>query len=160
VNSPDTSTIGSCTIQAFFAYEGSQPSDATIFAYLGASNGAILTNGSFGGSGRRLIFYSDSGGRLATWPNEIADGAWTFVSAIRDTANLSMSISVNTQTRVTNTYGSIPTFTPTEAYMISRFSTSGAVFKGRYAILLYYNRALSVAEEIQNYNATKSRFRL
>ena len=160
VNSPDTSTIGSCTIQAFFAYEGSQPSDGSILSYDGASGGVYMTNGSFGGSGRRLVFYSDFGGRLATWPNEIADGAWTFVSGVRNTANFSMSISVNGATRVTNTYGSLPSFTPTDAWMISRLKTGGVTFKGRYAILLYYNRALSVAEEIQNYNATKSRFRL
>lgn len=160
VNSPDLSTIGSCTIQAFFAYEGNQSSDGNIFAYAGASNGMYLTNGSFGGSGRRLIFYSDSGGRLATWPNELGDGTWTFVSAIRDTASLSMSISVNAGTRVTNTYASLSTFTPNAAWMLSRFETSGISFIGRYAILLYYNRALSVAEELQNYNSIKSRFGL
>jgi hypothetical protein len=80
-----------------------------------------MTNGSFGGSGRRLVFYSDFGGRLATWPNEIADGAWTYVSGVRNTANFSMSISVNGAARVTNTYGSLPNFTPIDAWMISRF---------------------------------------
>lgn len=160
VNSPDTSAIGSCTIQAFFAYEGNQATDINIFAYQGASNGVYLTNGGFGGTQRRLIFYSDQGGRLATWPNEITNGAWTYVSAVRNTANLSMSISINGAARVTNTYGSLPNFTPIDAWMLSRLPTSGNSFAGKYAVLLYYNRALSTTEEAQNYNAIKSRFGL
>jgi hypothetical protein len=71
-----------------------------------------------------------------------------------------MSISVNGAARVTNTYGSLPNFTPTDAWMLSRLPTSGNVFAGKYAILLYYNRALSTTEEAQNYNAIKSRFGL
>jgi hypothetical protein len=159
VVNPDTTPIASCTIQCFFAYEGSQNEGATFLNYSDGTNNVALNNGFAGG--RNVAFQSNSGGfRGSTWGTELADGAWSFASGVRDATNLQTSISVNGGTRVINSHASLDPFRPTTAWMLSRFETTGIVFRGRYAVLLFYNRALSVAEELQNYNAIKYRYRL
>lgn len=45
-------------------------------------------------------------------------------------------------------------------YLLSGYTAGSNPFKGSYGILRYYNRALTDAEVIQNYNSTKSRFGL
>lgn len=158
VNSPDLSTIGSSTIQAIFAYEGNQYEGPKIFDYQGASNNVTLNTGN---GAREVRFFSDGVSRSVTWGSQLDNSTWTFVSGVRNIENLSMSISVNAQTRVTNTYASLPTFTPTNAYMIcSNPSSGGLVVSCRLAVVLFYNRALSVAEETQNFNVLRKRFQI
>jgi hypothetical protein len=50
----------------------------------------------------------------------------------------------------------------TRVTAVGRYATAGNIydFKGNYGIFKAYNRALSAAEVLQNYNATKSRFGL
>jgi hypothetical protein len=50
------------------------------------------------------------------------------------------------------------TFTGNQEILIGAYSTGGNVFTGRIATTLVYNRALTAAEILQNYNDTKTRF--
>jgi hypothetical protein len=42
--------------------------------------------------------------------------------------------------------------------MVSRNATSGTVLRGRLATVLFYTRALSSDEELQNYNTLRIRY--
>ncbi len=155
MNTFPTTGISNCTIQCVFMSTLNQFEGPQLFAIESATNGVGIQ--AFGGDDFR--FYSDSGGRSAivTVPRNV----WSFVSGVRDVSNFTMSLSLNGGARVTNTYASMPTITsPTTAWSISRFSNTGVVLRGRLAVILYYNRALSRDEELQNFNALRHRFRI
>ena len=69
-----------------------------------------------------------------------------------------MTLSINGGTRLTNTHGSTTNIDFSSGWMLSRNSTSGTVLRGRLAAVLFYNRVLSVDEEIQNYNVYRLRY--
>lgn len=159
VNSPDTTSFGDCTIQSFFMYEGNQSEGAGLLKIVdaGLTRDVDLDNGFAGG---RNIAMRDTNA-AATWGSELPNNTWHFASGTRTVSTRTLTISVNGLTRVTFTFGSGGTaFTPSDFYMFTRFPTSSAALRGRISVILLYNRVLSVAEELQNYNAIKSRFGL
>jgi hypothetical protein len=111
------------------------------------------------GSSSIIRMVSDGGGRQAS--ATLTQNVWNFVSGVRDTSTLSISIRVNNVSRITNTYASLGTVNFTNGWMINRNSNgSGVQLRGRIGTALFYTRALTPDEELQNFNVFKNRFNI
>jgi hypothetical protein len=115
-----------------------------------------------------LVFTKGSGGGvslLSSTNQKINDGIWHHLTAVITTNTSTIPgnsallyidaevKSFNSQTAVT------PYIAPTLPLEIGRRST-GNYFDGNISLIQIYNRALTAAEILQNYNAQKSRFSL
>lgn len=99
---------------------------------------------------------SDGGSRQATVT--FPQNQWVFVSGTRDTSTLSLSIRLNDGSRTTNTYASLNTVNFTNGWMFARSNGSSVQFIGRVAAVLFYTKALSSDEELQNFYAYRLRY--
>lgn len=120
----------------------------------------ILRSTNSGGNDFKLSpigIVSDGGSRRAE--TTIVTNAWHFISCRRDVASLSLSVRINDGARTTNTYASLGTVNFTDGHMISSNRTGGVVLlNARVATVLFYTRALSSDEELQNFNALRIRY--
>jgi hypothetical protein len=85
---------------------------------------------------------------LNTWYNSVA--TWSSGDTIKYYQN---GIFLNQSAVFTDTIGAF------NGYILARY-TSGTYLNARIAQVIFYNRALSASEILQNYNAQKSRFGL
>lgn len=154
VNNPPTTAIGSATLQSFFMYTQNQSEQTGPLNFVGASDGVRLGTG-FNGL-NEIGIYSNNRFIGTTTPLN----TWTFASGVRNASDFTVSISLNGSSRTTNTYASLPTVTPTSLSIGWRGPSTVTTTIGRIAVCLYYDRALSVAEELQNYNVLRQRFGL
>lgn len=142
------SGLSGLTIQSFFQYYQGQYEGAKIFG-----GTTIELSSGFGGTG---IYFGDDSGKNAN--TSVSTGVWNFVSGIKDTTNLQMSIRVNDGSRITNTYGSMTSGAISNGFMFCRSKGSGILFRGYIGCVLVYSRALSTTEESQNWNVLRRRF--
>jgi hypothetical protein len=157
INNPPTATISAATIQCVVMYTDTQLENYSILRFRNSSNAEVKLGGDFDSFNNIIML--NFNGRFTKFT--LNQNVWNFVSAVADPSNLSTNISVNGGARTTTIHGSLsPLTSPVAANMISRQDTSQQSLKGRLALVLYYNRALSVAEELQNYNALRHRFRI
>lgn len=150
------SNLSGLTMQAVIMFTENQYDGAGVFTSnnSGGNNFGLQT-----GSPSTILMSSDGGGRSAS--SLLTQNVWNFVSGVRDTSNLSMSLRVNDAARITNTYGSLGTVSFNNAWMVNRNSNGSSVqLRGRLATVLFYTRALTADEELQNYNVFKNRFGL
>lgn len=154
VNNPPTSAIGSATLQSFFMYTQNQTEGTGPLNFVGASDFVRLGAG-FNGL-NEIGIYSNNRFVGTTTPLN----TWTFASGVRDASNFTVNLSLNGGSRITSTHASLPTVTPTSLSIGWRGPSTVTTTIGRIAVCLYYNRALSVAEELQNYNVLRQRFGL
>lgn len=157
INSTSYTNLTAITMQVIFRYtNGENPYDGAKFiaAFSGGNDFGIET-----GSGYNLNFSSDGGGRRSPTIYAAPD-QWHFFSAVRDTSTLSISGCIDGGSRSTNTYASLSTLSWTGGWMLNRSNTgAGVTLRGaRVGAILYYNRALTTTEEIQNYNYFKTRY--
>jgi len=106
----------------------------------------------------RVFFQTNAGTfYLLETTNELGLNKWTNLSIVRNETNLSMyrdGIFQNSTTLPSN-YNIQSAYA--NDYVFRYFSSSGAL-DGNVSSIKYYNRALSITEIQQNYNATKNRF--
>jgi hypothetical protein len=101
-----------------------------------------------------------SGGRnndIST--NFFSVNVWNYMSAVYSVAGAFKKFYINGDERSQSTT-SVDALTTERNPSTSRigFPTDGLYFSGRIATPTFYNRALTAAEVLQNYNATRSRF--
>jgi hypothetical protein len=159
INNPPTSTITSGTIQCIVMYTNTQDQGYCVLGFRDNNFGEFKLGGGFSSATNNIMFLAGDNRFITAL---LTQNVWNFVSAVADQSNISINLSVNGGARSTNTYGSLNSLTPTTAYMVSRNPTAAyqAALNGRLAIVLYYNRALSREEELQNYNALRNRFKI
>jgi hypothetical protein len=157
INNPPTATISAATIQCVVMYTNTQLENYSILRFRNSSNVEIRLGGEFNSFNNNIMLNFNSRFTIVT----LNQNVWNFVSAVADPSNLSTNISVNGGARTTTIHGSLsPLTSPVAANMVSRTDTAQQSLRGRLAIVLYYNRALSVGEELQNFNSIRSRFGL
>jgi hypothetical protein len=146
--------LSGLTMQVVIMYTEGQYDNAGLFT---SSNSGGNTFGLTTTAPSNITMVSDGGGRSAS--ATLTQNVWNFVSGVRDTSTLSMSIRINNTSRITNTYGSLGTVNFTNAWMINRNSNGSSVqLRGRIGTALFYTRALTPDEELQNFNVFKNRF--
>jgi hypothetical protein len=133
------------------------------FKRSGTTNAII---GSYGGSGNQ---------RTPTFYRNVSNIAWEFGSlVVRDTGisftdntwfnmsmtfNSSFNVNVYINSVLTNTETSLNPTGFWNQFIIGRYGNFGSSYaKGNFSIVQVYNRALSAAEVLQNFNSTRSRF--
>jgi hypothetical protein len=124
-----------------------------------ATNSGVFNAGvSLYVNNQRKIAVADLNGNpiLISTVTPITNVRYNFTFTLTGTTN---KIYVNGLQDVTNTF-THPTGSVTGIYLGSSHVGGNPHLMGGIAIVLYYNRELSAAEVLQNYNATKSRFRL
>ena len=155
-SSASFSSLSGLTMQMVVMYSEGQYDNAGIFT---SNNSGGNTFGLTTTTPSNITMVSDGGGRSAS--ATITQNVWNFVSGIRDTSNLSVSIRINNTSRITNTYGSLGTVNFNNAWMVNRNSNGSSVqLRGRLATVLFYTRALTLDEETQNFNVFKNRFNI
>jgi hypothetical protein len=144
--------LSGLTMQAVFMYTEGQYDGPKVIASTnsGGNDFGLEVSTDF------IRMSSDGGGRQAG--TSVTRNVWNFVSGIRDVSTLSLSIRVNGGSRVTNTYGSLSNVNFTNGWMVSRNNTGGVQLRGRIAAVLFYTRALTSDEELQNYNALRLKY--
>jgi hypothetical protein len=152
INSPSFTNLTGVTIQAAFMYTAGQ-FEGPKFLNINGSSGAVELGTGFGGSDVGVILYG--GTRIIT---SVTQNVWNFASATISIPGQSMSLRINGNARSTNTHGSSTNINFTSGWMISRNATSGTVLRGRLAAVLFYDRALSADEELQNFNTYRIRY--
>ena len=133
------------------------------FVGTGTSQGDILLMIYFvagGGSGgfRGHAWSSTGASNTIDSPNAIGTGSWNYLTQrVSWGGNIDLfenGVLVKTQALI----GSAPSSSRTNLYIGARNTTYTGKFNGNIAATHFYNRALSSAEILQNYNATKWRF--
>ena len=140
--------VSSWTCQVF-AKTASSSSEGYVFGWRGSS--ALVTIGTWAGS-----WISHCSATQVEWINgpSASQNVWTCITASYDSGT--QRIYSNGQF-----YSSRSATFANPASYIDLGAINGAFnFNGSLAICLFYNRALSAAEVLQNYNAQKSRFGL
>lgn len=144
--------LSGLTMQAVFMYtEGQYEGPKFIASTNSGGNDFGLSIGT-----DLVSMTSDGGSRNVSV--SVTRNVWNFVSGIRDVSTLSLSVRANGGSRVTNTYASLPTVNFTNGWMVSRNNTGGVQLRGRIAAVLFYTRALTSDEELQNYNALRLKY--
>ena len=157
INNPPTATISAATIQCVVMYTDTQLENYSILRFRNSSNAEVKLGGDFNSFNNIIMLLFN--GRFTKFT--LNQNVWNFVSAVGNTSNLSTNISVNGGARTTTIHETLsPLTSPVAANMISRQDTSQQSLRGRLALVLYYNRALSRVEELQNYNAIRNRFKI
>jgi hypothetical protein len=135
---------GKVTFAAWIKFSGSS-TEHIIDASGNACHLSIL-------SGNKPYFYN--GSTYHTGADAITNGVWYYLTGVQSDTNdiyingvLSNSINSNVNISVSTVN-------------IGRWQSGGRYFNGDIASAQIYNRALTAAEVLQNYNATKSRFGL
>ena len=124
-----------------------------------ATNSGVVNSGvSLKVNNQRKMVVEDLNGNpiLTSTVTPITNVRYNFTFTTTGTTN---KIYVNGLQDVTNTF-THPTGSVTGIYLGSSHVAGNPHLFGGIAIALYYNRELSAQEVLQNYNATKSRFRL
>ena len=106
----------------------------------------------------RYVGFGWDGSNFITSSTSAGGGQWKFISCQR-TGSTSAEVYVNGSLVASSS--SLPSKTSTGQNIdIGRIDISGRYTSGNIAQVSIYNRALSVSEVLQNYNATKGRFGL
>ena len=111
--------------------------------------------------GVRFMIGNNAGGRTDTGFISYTYNTWAMFTSILDRTN-------NTQTIIRNAYEETSTVTPAggtysnagNLYLGADVGVGAFYVNGRQSSVYIYNKALSAAEVLQNYNAQKSRFGL
>lgn len=140
------------TIQTIFLYDASQ-FEGPKFLNISGSTGQVELGTGFGGTNIGIILYG--GSRVTT---NVTQNVWNFASGTISIPGQSITLGINGGTRSTTTHGSSTNINFTSGWMLSRNPTSGTVLRGRLASILFYTRALSYDEEVQNFNALRIRY--
>lgn len=152
LNNPSFTNLSAITIQAAFMYEAGQ-FEGPKFLNISGSSGQVELGTGFGGSDVGIILYG--GTRIVT---SVTQNVWNFASATISIPNQSMTLRINGNARSTNTHGSSTNIQFPSGWMVSRNVNGGVVIRGRLAALLFYTRALSADEELQNFNTYRIRY--
>ena len=152
LNTPNFTNLTEITIQAVFMYTAGQ-FEGPKFLNISGSSGQVELGTGFGGNDVGVILYG--GTRIVT---AVTQNVWNFASATINIPTGAMTLRINGGTRSTNTHGSSTNINFTGGWMVSRNATSGTVLRGRLATVLFYTRALSSDEELQNYNTLRIRY--
>jgi hypothetical protein len=155
INSYTANTLAGLTMQAVVMFTEGQYDGPKIIA---STNSGGNDFGLEVGNPYNIGIVSDGGGRFAR--TTVTQNQWSFVSGVRDVSTLSLSIRVNNGSRITNTYGSLGNVNFTNGWMFARSGSSSTQFRGRVGAVLFYTRALTSDEELQNFNALRLRFGL
>jgi hypothetical protein len=124
------------------------PNANNVNLVLGAANGSgNLKVGFFNGN-----WYGSTNGYTPT------KGVWTHVVGTYDGANLKLYINGALYDTTPETAG-LTGGTNTNGYVIGRGWAGDNFFKGSIGLVRVFNRAITSAEVLQNFNATKYRFR-
>ena len=133
-------------------------STLTVMAgkYSGAQNDfwvGVLSDGT-------LRFSISSGGkREPTSTTVINTGNWYLGTCVWNPSTFAASLYVNGNIEQT-VIGDVPFIEPNPPFVLGNFPGSNFFFPGSIALSEVYNRALTAAEVLQNYNALKGRFGL
>lgn len=156
INSYSATNLSGLTMQAVLNYDEGQYEGAKIIASTNSGGNSFGLETRFGGY--EIAMISDGGSRQAA--TSLSANTWSLVSGVRDVANLSVSLRINSGSRITNTYPSMSNVSFTDGWMFCRNRGTGPQYRGRVGAVLFYTRALTAAEELQNYNFYKSRYSL
>lgn len=152
INNLSISSVDSITMQAVFMYEASQ-FEGPKFMAINGSGGITELGTGFGGNNVGIILYG--GSRVTA---NVTQNAWNFVSATISIPSQTITLSINGGARSTGSHGSTTNINITSGWMVSRNATSGVALRGRLAAVMFYTRALSVDEELQNFNTYRIRY--
>ena len=152
IGSPSFSNLTEVTFQAVVMYELSQFEGAKFLAVNGSS-GIVELSTANGGSEIGIILYG--GSRVTT---TITQNTWNFISGTINIPGQSITLRVNGNNRSTGSHASSTNINVTSAWMVSRNATSGVTIRGRLAATLFYTRALTADEELQNFNTYRIRY--
>lgn len=154
VSLPTLPTLTSFTVEMWFNCTGpgsTGPSDTTYNTLIGNSSVNRLL---YGNATKKLLAQMGAGNHLSTRSIEL--NTWALVHYVYDNSNTTAQWFINGVADSTFV-GSI-SFNTTK--FIGNYNLAFYMMKGNIAITKLYNRALSAAEVLQNYNASKSRFGL
>lgn len=90
--------------------------------------------------------------------DSIVEQGWKYICTTRDASTGLLTLYIDGVLKNSATTYTGETYTNQLAYVGSEYHSSGYYYYGRISSVLGYNRALSAAEILQNYNATKSKF--
>jgi hypothetical protein len=152
INSPSFTNLTQITIQSVFMYTAGQ-FEGPKFLNISGSTGQVELGTGFGGSDVGVILYG--GTRIVT---SVTQNVWNFASATINIPTGAMTLRINGNARSTNTHGSTSNINFSSGWMLSRNPTSGTVIRGRLAAVLFYDRALTADEELQNFNTYRIRY--
>jgi len=91
--------------------------------------------------------------------SNVNDGKWYIGNAIYDSTTYTARVYLNSILQ-SSFIGNTAFKDANRSYYIARFNPTSVYFPGTIAYNRIYNKALSAAEVLQNYNASKSRFNL
>jgi hypothetical protein len=152
-------TTSTATFCAWIRRDGNQTTYRGIIHSRGTGGNVSGINFS---NSNQIGYHWNGAANTYTWnpPLVIPDLAWSMcvvsVSPTFATAYLCQASGISSATNVVN-HGST---TLNNIRIANDSGLAGRFFKGNIAQSLIYNRALSASEILQNYNATKGRFRL
>ena len=154
VTTPLNTALGNFTVCCWF-----KPTDSTNPAYARLIDKNYL-NGFWLGKDASTSNSWGGGVREGSIPFGIfislTDGQWNFLTSIRSSTTHTLYGNGITNT-ASNTVPS--TALDTTSLLIAQYIGGGGYnFKGNVAVVQVYNRALTSAEVLQNYNATKARY--
>lgn len=117
-------------------------------------------------TGQGIMLYTGAGtGILRTWVGmsvrngsiDICNNAWNFIGICRNSGIVTHYINGISD----GSYNAASSILADQNLRLGRFNgSSGYKFNGNLSNVVMYNKALSATEVLQNYNATKGRYRL
>ena len=108
-------------------------------------------------SGGSLKYYKRNGGGWQSVYNSLSTSSWSYIVYVRDGSDDLFYVGSNNV--FTSSGGAHPYHVNIYGHKIGiRYSTNLEPFGGDVSVVTAYNKALTAAEVLQNYNATKGRF--
>jgi len=148
----DAFGVNQFTIDIWFKPNGVQMQNSTLICVASTAN---ITNWQISFQQNQLVFDATP----TLFSSYVASNFWVNATLVRKSTNTNgTDIYINSVINVSGTYTN--TFSQVAGYRIGMNRGSNAWYNGNIGNIKIYNRALSVQEILQNYNATKSRYGL
>ena len=171
VNTPNSASLlavgnGSFTFASWFKLSGTKTWAQNLirrdnFLVQGGENRRIIAMNITANTNFVSFGIYDGGGNNAITSQNLSDGLWHYVVGVRESSTGTNYVYVDGVLKAQAVYNNTQPFNTSNAsYAIGNVSSNytGEPFFGNIAQVSIYNRALSAAEVIQNYNALKGRF--
>lgn len=153
----NTITVSTVTFVSWIRRNGTQG------AYTGIlfSRGIYTSGMSFFSNGTNLGYTWNDSFNTYTWASNLTIPNLEWCMCVLVISPTAATAYLCQQSGITNASNNIPhSGSILNGLSVGRDSISGRYFNGRIAQSILYNRALTAAEVLQNYNTTKSRFGL